>query len=696
MFIVHAAADVKGSKKNYILEFPYEPSFAELIARCESVFRSYRGEEFLVTNMQCYDDATGSWTPVQSMDDVFPECQLYVFEPNSWASDRQQQIPTATHPPLPPRTRPRTTRSKSGAILEPAGVLPSPGKADIMAAVLDAYDPLHNGTSQAAEAAAAAPPSRHAQPLGYDTITATSFPAAHIRGSSVVAPPLVDLSNTLPPPRLPSVVIPPAPPPSMPHSYTTVQANPPTNLVGLPAPALHPHHGNLLNIPSVPPRSLGHLPAHFQPPIHVAATPLVVTSMAHLHPDPHHPNPMTGEVFDFRAVYQDVSFQQKMHATFDHIAGNNSGAMTVDDWIKCSHDLQVPLPQAALITIFERADPLRRGRLGLNEWARLCEMYPALLESVYYRISAEEEAAAYQTKMYEAHVQLTVCANQERTLAEDLHAASVRVEGHAGDLGGVEVRLNTAVERLDRGQRILEEHRHHVGALMMEIDAQQGRMRMHVDRHNEVVHVVNEAVDESDAQVRLHQVAENAALAAENQLMALETQHSAMSSEAQAQTKALEDRINHARHAHDIKAAAEQHLEAAATETASLEAACTEIELHLTNLATSRSDFARASVHWEEMVEAAHVTLNRERDFYKELLQMEAACRSDVSTIKNQGVALEAALAQQLEEYETYCARRQMVEEQETPLVNEEIASRKRGLPLGTGEYGYRVPSHII
>ena len=108
VFTVLAAADVYGNKVNYEFDFPVQPTMSEFQARITSTFtvdasaRAPAGAPtaFSIHRMQIFDDRTDMWNDLLSGAQLVDYCQVYVFQRESpWHREVQSKIPPAIRAP---------------------------------------------------------------------------------------------------------------------------------------------------------------------------------------------------------------------------------------------------------------------------------------------------------------------------------------------------------------------------------------------------------------------------------------------------------------------------------------------------------------------------------------------------------------------------------------------------------------------
>eukprot|EP01064_Diplonema_japonicum_P004906 TRINITY_DN13242_c0_g3_i1.p1 TRINITY_DN13242_c0_g3~~TRINITY_DN13242_c0_g3_i1.p1 ORF type:complete len:649 (+),score=198.56 TRINITY_DN13242_c0_g3_i1:68-1948(+) len=609
MYELHAAGDVAGEKKNYVMEFPYPPSFPELVARCESVFSMVRGSPFVTTHMEMYNERDATWQNVTSIEDTCEGCQLYVFEAESWVTDVQQQIPPPVHPPvykkpdLPPRVEP---------------ILPMFSKVEPV---------LVHGSSL---------PSITPSSPGLSAQTYTRMEPSPVPRPIASSPTLISPADPAPVPI--PVAIPAVP---LPTSFPSSPAAAPLPSVPLPGPN------------PVPVRPI--IPTH-------------IHSRMALH-------------------HTDVTHDEKTIYVYEHLINHYSGTLTLDDWEAVCTQLGLPLSTVTLRDLFRRADSNGNTMLSRGEWGKMAERYPALLESMYFRVRDNEESANFDTRLNEAKIQLSVSMTSEQAAAQNvMNAARVTAERTA-KLTRSEQLVDEAVAGHAAAVAALEAHRQNMHE-MTETQAEcELQMRRCVDSHNEVVVVVNKEVDECDETAKRHDMQKENVAYALNQQTISEERFAAIQSEMNEgktqthitnteagrwQTESIETERLMQEAARDVSREAESFTRLEMV-TAELTAAEQEAMAGLTRLAEVR---AQAEQQYEV-----------EMQLYNESVGNMAEVEKAINAFGNQLMIQTQSLASLESENATYTQRRKLVEDQERPLVEEELELRARRHQLEQRDY---------
>ena len=620
MFHLNAASDVNGRKRNFVLEFPYPPSFAELVARCEGVFtRARGGREFVVTNMQRFDAGSG-WAPVTTMADAPADCQLYLFEADSWQTDMQQQIPpperpdftAAPHAPNPPREA-AATHPTIHPTTHPTAHPNEP-------APISAIRQLRRASFSERDA----PRERidHREALQRELQRERDLlRERELREQREVLRDYAAAPKVASPALLPAV----APPLSLP-----------------PGAPLAPPLGAPLAVPAAPP----------------------MAALAH---------------------HNNVSHEEKLTYTYSHIAGRHLGVVTAEDWLAACVQAGIPLAPATVSGLFVRADADKDGVLSEAEWRRLAEVFPALLESLYFRMRDDEENEAFESRLRELQIQINVSTATEQSAHDAALTASQAVRDLESSLSSHTI---AADEAQHKHREVLQCHTEY-SAIVLEAEAEKAHweaaMRAQVDRHNTIVTEVNSCVDAHDAAALRHASSHDEAARTEHARTLAETAFH----ELQASLHTSEQKVQH------LAEEVVQRVAVLGREGEGLEAAVREV------------------AHWGDVVEAVEVR-GRQIELagvdagvvVERTVQAAAAAAAEcdaeaarynsavrhVADMEQRAVLCEAesarsanALTTLSNEHAAYTQRRRLVEEQERPLVEEELRLRERRHMLQTG-----------
>eukprot|EP01062_Namystynia_karyoxenos_P075693 TRINITY_DN732_c0_g1_i1.p1 TRINITY_DN732_c0_g1~~TRINITY_DN732_c0_g1_i1.p1 ORF type:complete len:500 (+),score=190.34 TRINITY_DN732_c0_g1_i1:99-1502(+) len=110
-----------------------------------------------------------------------------------------------------------------------------------------------------------------------------------------------------------------------------------------------------------------------------------------------------------------ATHSEKVRGTFDELDARRAQAVAWDEWLATFQRLNIDLPPSTVRTLFERADTNHDGIIDYSEFQRFAEVYPTILDSLYYRsrdywvdrhqrdgLEAARRAAAALRDQYEA------------------------------------------------------------------------------------------------------------------------------------------------------------------------------------------------------------------------------------------------------------------------------------------------------
>ena len=107
----------------------------------------------------------------------------------------------------------------------------------------------------------------------------------------------------------------------------------------------------------------------------------------------------------------EASYQEKVRSTFDELDLKRGRGFGLDEWITVLQRLHIDFNLATMRDVFDKADANHDGTITFSEYQKFCEVYPTLLDSLYYR-SQDYWTDVHQTKALEAARQ------QERALLD--------------------------------------------------------------------------------------------------------------------------------------------------------------------------------------------------------------------------------------------------------------------------------------
>ena len=621
-YAVNVAADVIGMKKNYILEFPYPPSFTELIARAESVLASVRGTSFVVTHMEVFEEETGEWCSVSSISDIHEGSQLYVFEPESWRTDTQQQIPPPVLPPM-------LTAAPTSAAAPPAVITATTTRLPTVG-ITQPHTPIVVAPSTA--------PRKHL------ILSPVDESQSALLGSPTPATALTSATTAVVPQRsvIPQMTTSATAPRHLDIRSSTTQSN---VISVTPKPQLL--------------RPDQYLPTSVMETSSIRPTESLLT------------NPLTAQ-----SLYTDVTHDEKVRYTYEYLVNHYSGSLSMADWIASSKELGLPLHLNRIQDLFMKADANKDGIITEGEWARFTERYPALLQSVYYRIRDDEEMHVREIDLENAKIQLTVQQTTLKNKNQDLTESQVMVAQREQELNSRDVNIN----QLLQGQQVLESaHQNY----LFEIEAaanltteRERQMQEQVHRHNEVVQQVNDAVDSCDVRVKQHQSSKEALAMAENAFAISREQHDASVSSLEhtaANGESLYREYSTIRH--DV-AHSERSITEAIRGTAVRAENFSFLEERVSVLTAEHENFEKIFAKATSDLLICQRQAESERSQYQESLTETAALESELVEATSLGSHYSSTLKALEQDNAAYNNRRRLVEEQERPLVLEELQLR--------------------
>ncbi|KAJ9450392.1 calmodulin-like protein containing EF hand domain [Diplonema papillatum] len=81
-----------------------------------------------------------------------------------------------------------------------------------------------------------------------------------------------------------------------------------------------------------------------------------------------------------------VPFPEKQRSVFDELTSKNARGFNVDSFTTVLHRLRIEYPSHTIGDMFRKADVNNDAIISYDEWRTLSELYPTLLDSLYFRI----------------------------------------------------------------------------------------------------------------------------------------------------------------------------------------------------------------------------------------------------------------------------------------------------------------------
>lgn len=158
--------------------------------------------------------------------------------------------------------------------------------------------------------------------------------------------------------------------------------------------------------------------------------------------------PAAGQYGGVSLAPEHATHDDKVSSTFEELDTNGNRVVELDELRKgFGRDVaNLPLSSETIDDMFGKADANRNGVVEFTEWQRFCELYPTLLDALYFRFRAHWEDKKAQSEKAELEEQVK---RLEDALAQaTAHCQDMKDESEAQEnqLKKQEAALNDAIE----------------------------------------------------------------------------------------------------------------------------------------------------------------------------------------------------------------------------------------------------------
>ncbi|KAJ9466650.1 hypothetical protein DIPPA_17671 [Diplonema papillatum] len=141
--------------------------------------------------------------------------------------------------------------------------------------------------------------------------------------------------------------------------------------------------------------SQGHIPAATKP-LHLPSTSQPVQDRG---PSPPLPQTLAAGVAQVKLLPQDASHDEKVRACFEGLDANGNRVLELDEMKRGFQMFGIDITTGTVDDLFHRGDVDRDGVIAFPEWQRFAELYPTLLDSLYYRLKSHWEIVAGKNEL---------------------------------------------------------------------------------------------------------------------------------------------------------------------------------------------------------------------------------------------------------------------------------------------------------
>eukprot|EP00754_Rhynchopus_humris_P019955 Rhum_TRINITY_DN14671_c0_g1::Rhum_TRINITY_DN14671_c0_g1_i2::g.106676::m.106676 len=373
-----------------------------------------------------------------------------------------------------------------------------------------------------------------------------------------------------------------------------------------------------------------------------------------------------------------ATHDEKVRAVFEEFDVNTNKVVETEEFLRAYKVLNFDLPAATVLDLFQKADTNRDGVISFEEWQRFCEMYPTMLDSLYFRArdhwedfrqkqeirAARDELEAKKQGEKQAglvHSEAQHATNcQEKRLVASEQALSEIVEGE-----------REAKNRLLEGQRDTEAALRERAQRAQDLDLAKERERQRTLAHNETQRDTD-AAEQTLAWQEQEQAASQEKERQSAQLM-LEAQRETerckrAEQEAASDLTAARDREQHANLAlleeKRQTELAEDRMRQAEMELQQRVARFRDLELRSGEAAATTQ---RETTRRDEEDRQLHLSREAEQAAHVHHLEAQRAVEDQDKKV----------LAEEAEK-QAFLQRRKQVEDQEKPLLEQEVRLREQ------------------
>jgi hypothetical protein len=408
-------------------------------------------------------------------------------------------------------------------------------------------------------------------------------------------------------------------------------------------------------------------------PARSIALPLPVSSPVTLPPAPNVPT----------RNYPDApTFDQKVRTVFDETDVNQNRVIELDEFRRIMRILNIDLNAAAIADLFQRADADRDGVLSVSDFQSFAVNYPTLLDSLYFR--GKEFWEDHKKKVNIDHRKQLV----DDARMKERQAAQLMLDAR-NELAEQEQRLRN--QESDLQQRLLREReiRQHAMEKKKELEKQQferAEREQHVqgarERERQRQQQLSDSQKATEASERRVAGQEAEVARAQEKERQLEQMLADARRETERQARTLHILADELQQVRDREQQAGMTLADAHRDLQRLlelaAAAEAELSRHIeldreaeTTLGETQRETARSAHRRDEEERALHIHRERENSHQ----------RNHQDSVRNIEEA-ERALVALEQDYADYIARRQQIEQQELPLIEQEIRLREQRYSL--------------
>eukprot|EP01059_Diplonema_ambulator_P022724 TRINITY_DN38049_c0_g1_i1.p1 TRINITY_DN38049_c0_g1~~TRINITY_DN38049_c0_g1_i1.p1 ORF type:complete len:439 (+),score=216.98 TRINITY_DN38049_c0_g1_i1:51-1319(+) len=372
------------------------------------------------------------------------------------------------------------------------------------------------------------------------------------------------------------------------------------------------------------------------------------------------------------------TFSTKLRYTFDFFDTENKKALSAENILIGVKKLGLELTTSVVTDIHSKGDLNRDNVLCIDEWSGVCEMYPTMMDCLYYRAVDREAREKKVAEIEQKKADVTTLREAEVDAQKSIQDARRNTQELEEELNRQMDSLQTSLETEEVCKRSIEKAKEGTELARLDVTASQGEVNAAKDRERDTNSATMEAKRLVETATRRLTMQENRTTQAENLVRDLERQldearrNLALENAGveRLQTE-LDDSLKREKQASDLHSEAGMQLKAAMHRVG-------ENEANVRRCQAEEKD-AHAMLRDQQnktkllAAEKAHLTEKANHAAVQEQLkeQDQRCIAADIAEREEELRRLESALS----EFDT---RRQLTDEEEQPLIEQEVLLRRQ------------------
>eukprot|EP00659_Diplonema_papillatum_P001141 gene1141-1750_t len=163
-------------------------------------------------------------------------------------------------------------------------------------------------------------------------------------------------------------------------------------------------------------------------------------------------------------------------------------AVEREDWIGTMTRMRVDLPGSLVIDLFEKVDTNKDGVLSFSEFQRFAEVYPTLLDSLYYRSKDYWTDIAQLESIEEAKAVYNDLREREHQVSVALHEVQVQRQEQEVHLAAAENALDEVQAREEEFKAAFNAAQHNTSRAKQRVAERNEELAGHRERERQCIH----------------------------------------------------------------------------------------------------------------------------------------------------------------------------------------------------------------